>query len=68
MVKGEQLLEQRGGEDGRKGEWMHANIYTYSTQAQMHTQSGITVVIHHALDNEMMGAEAFDSSVTAPQT
>ena len=25
------------GEDGRKEVWMHANIYTYSTQAQMHS-------------------------------
>lgn len=54
-----------GGEVGRKGVWIHANIYTYSTQGQMHTQSSITVVIHHALNNETMGAEAFESSVTA---
>lgn len=47
---------------------MHANIYTYSMQAQMHTQGDVTVVIHHASVNEMTGGEAFDSSVAASQT
>lgn len=52
MVKGEQLLQQQGDRMAEKGVWMHANIYTYSTQAQMPTRSNITVVIHHAVENE----------------
>lgn len=41
-----------GGEDSREGVWMHANIHTYSMQAQMHTRSNITATIHRVMENK----------------
>lgn len=41
-----------GGEESREGVWMHANVYTYGMQAQMHTRSSITPTIHHVVENK----------------